>query len=151
MFLAVADHACIYLDAGCEYACARIDGFDSRSLRRIEGIHWTQHVTNDELRRRTQQPPASSLIAMRRVRWFGHLLRLPAEHPTRALLDFNPAAHGWRRPRGAPRTRWIDVVSHDLRQCGLTLGEAQQLALDRSRWRQLVSRVGSTRNQVHED
>ena len=130
---------------------SRIDGFDTRSLRRIEGIHWTQHVTNAEVRRRTSQPPASSIIGTRRMRWFGHMLRLPPEHPTKALLDFNPADHGWRRPRGAPRTRWLDVVSSDLRLIGTTLADARQLAPDRRRWRNLVSRVGSTRQEVHED
>ena len=46
---------------------ARIDGCDSKALRRIEGIHWSQHVTNEEVRRRTRQPPASVLVAQRRV------------------------------------------------------------------------------------
>ena len=27
----------------------RLNGFDSRALRRIEGIHWTDRVTNQEL------------------------------------------------------------------------------------------------------
>ena len=130
---------------------ARIDGFDSRSLRRIEGIHWSQHVTNERLREMTQQPPASNLIAMRRMRWFGHLLRLPPTHPTKALLDFNPAEHGWRRPRGAPRTRWLDVVAADLHLCGTTLQDARQMAQDRRGWRNLVSRVGSTRLAAYED
>ena len=39
----------------------RIDGFDSRSLRSIEGIKWYEHVPNIELRKRTEQPPVSSL------------------------------------------------------------------------------------------
>ena len=39
---------------------ARLDGFDSRSLRRIENIHWSQHIPNQEVRERTNQPPAST-------------------------------------------------------------------------------------------
>ncbi|XP_035692646.1 galactose-specific lectin nattectin-like [Branchiostoma floridae] len=45
----------------------------------------------------TGQPPASSLAAMRRFRWYGHVLRLPPDHPNRALLDFNPKLAGWRQ------------------------------------------------------
>ena len=123
---------------------ARINGFDSRSLRRIEGIHWTDLVTNQEVRRRTRQPPASSLIAERRVRWFGHVMRLHEDHPTRQILQFQPAAAGWRRPRGAPRTRWLDVVARDLDMCGVTLQQAQHLVQDRTAWRRLVALVGST-------
>ena len=98
---------------------SRLDGFDSRALRRIEGIHWTDHVTNEELRARTRQPLASTLAAQKRVRWLGHVLRLPMNHPTRAMLEFDPRHAGWTRPRGAPRTRWLDMVANDLRRCGI--------------------------------
>ena len=84
---------------------ARVDGFDSRALRRIENIHWSQRVSNQELRDRTRQPPASILAAKRRLRWSGHVQRMPDDHPTKVIYDFKPAAAGWARPRGAPRTR----------------------------------------------
>ena len=129
---------------------ARIDGFDGRALRRIEGIFWPRIISNEDLRAITHQPPASRLAAMRRVRWYGHLLRLPDDHPTKALLDFDPAREGWLRPRGAPRTRWLDVVAQDLQLCDLTLAAARPLAQNRPAWRRLVARVGSTLPE-HED
>ena len=124
---------------------ARLDGFDSRALRRIEGIHWTDHITNEELRERTCQPYASVLAGQKRLRWYGHLRRLPPEHPARIAYDFDPVAAGWQRPRGAPRTRWRDVVSSDLRRLGLSLDDAEDLAQDRLQWRNLVFLFGSTR------
>ena len=130
---------------------ARLDGFDTRALRRIEGISWSQHVTNQTLRDLTQQPPASRLAAMRRVRWYGHTIRLPTDHPTSIILAFDPQLAGWKRPRGAPRTRWLDVVAQDLRACNVSLAQAQQLAHDRPTWRNLVATVGSTRHEVQED
>lgn len=62
---------------------ARLDGFDSGALSRIEGIIWSQQVTNHTLRGQTQQLPAFRLAAMRRVRWHGHIIRLPGKeyHP----------------------------------------------------------------------
>ncbi|CAH1242627.1 Hypp6909 [Branchiostoma lanceolatum] len=129
---------------------ARLDGFDSRALRRIAGIRWHEHVSNIELRELTKQPPASRLAAMRRIRWYGHVLRLPPEHPTRAMLDFDPKQAGWRRPRGAPRTRWMDVVGRDLRNLNIPLSQAPQMAENRGRWRGLVNLVGST-HYVQED
>ncbi|KAI8518139.1 hypothetical protein Bbelb_041560 [Branchiostoma belcheri] len=81
---------------------ARLDGFDSRCLRRILGVRWFDHLPGTELRQRTQQPSASRVAAMRRVRWYGHVLRLPPDHPTRAILNFSPQSAGWKRPRGAP-------------------------------------------------
>ncbi|KAI8518905.1 hypothetical protein Bbelb_021620 [Branchiostoma belcheri] len=117
---------------------ARLDGFDSRCLRRILGVRWFDHLPGTELRQRTQQPPASRVAAMRRVRWYGHVLRLPPDHPTQAILNFSPQSAGWKRPRGAPRTRWSDVLAKDLALVNITHEEAQGLAQDRSRWKEVV-------------
>ncbi|KAL1246814.1 hypothetical protein QQF64_034817 [Cirrhinus molitorella] len=123
---------------------ARIDGFDSRALRTIENIRWPQRVSNEALRARTRQPRASGLVAQRRTRWFGHVLRLPPDHPTKAIIQFDPRAADWRRPQGKPRTRWLDVVAGDLQQYGVALDDAEQLAQDRQCWKQLVHLVSST-------
>ncbi|CAJ1076503.1 Hypp80 [Xyrichtys novacula] len=127
---------------------ARIDGFDTRALRSIEGIKWPDRVSNITLRELTQQPSASQLAAQRRLRWYGHIRRLPPEHPTHDFLHFQPKAAGWKRPCGAPRTRWIDVVTGDLHQLGLSLAVAEPLALDRPQWRRLVKLIGSTHGAV---
>ena len=80
-----------------------------------------------------------------RLRWLGHLLRSPPNHPALAIYTFNPRAAGWSRPHGDPRTRWSDVLRKDLKQLGTTLMEASNIALDRSRWRStIVARAVST-------
>ncbi|XP_042890430.1 uncharacterized protein LOC122265276 [Penaeus japonicus] len=111
---------------------ARFDGFDSRTLRTIEGIHWTQHVTNQEVRQPSQQTALSPRCSATHT-WYGYVQRLPQDNPTHAILNFNPRMAGWRRPRGAPRTRWLDVVARDLRDYGITLADAEQYAQDRPR------------------
>jgi len=45
------------------------------SLRRILRIHYSQHVTDAEVRRRTGCPPLSETIRFRRLRLFGHIAR----------------------------------------------------------------------------
>lgn len=122
----------------------KIDGFDSRALRTVENIRWSKLISNEQLRALTNQLRASCLAAQRRIGWFGHVLRLPPDHPTRAILKFDPRAAGWSRPRGKPRTRWLDVISADLQQQGVTLEEAERLANDRQRWQKLVNLVSST-------
>jgi len=100
------------------------------------------------------QPPASSLAAHNQVRWYGHVLRLPPHHPSRAILDFDPGLFSWKRPRGAPRTRWLDVVKHDLDQLGLDPAAIEPLVQVRDKWWALVNMDGSTHNAptgaVHE-
>jgi len=133
---------------------SRLDGFDSRALRSILGIHWRDLVSDKTVRALAGQPPASSLASRRRVRWYGHVLRLSPHHPSRAILDFDPGSFGWKRPWGAPRTRWFDVIKRDLDKLGLDPAAVEPLAQDRDKWRALVNMVGSTHNvptgAVHE-
>jgi len=101
-------------------------------------------VSNETVRALAGQPLAPSFAARRWVGWYGHVLRMPPHHPSRAILDFEPGLFGWKRPRGAPRTRWIDVVRRDLDQLGLVPAAIEPLAQDRDEWRALVNLVGST-------
>jgi len=43
----------------------RLDAFDQWCLRRIVRIPYTAHITKEEVRRRTGQPPVTSVIAKR--------------------------------------------------------------------------------------
>ena len=74
-----------------------------RCQRRLLRVFWQQHVSNQSIRERTRQPTASSLLRQRRLRWFGHLHRMPSSLPVRRVFDFNPTIHGWKRPRGRPK------------------------------------------------
>ena len=71
---------------------------------RISIRHMLMRVSNQSIRERTKQPTASSLLRQRRLRWFGHLHRMPSSLPVRRVFDFNPNIHGWKRPRGRPKT-----------------------------------------------
>ncbi|KAI8499138.1 hypothetical protein Bbelb_229020 [Branchiostoma belcheri] len=49
-----------------------------------------------------------------------------------------PSPLGRRDLGGGPRTRWTDVLAKDLALANITPEEAQGLAQDRSRWREVV-------------
>ena len=80
----------------------RLDVFDMRCQRRLLRVFWQQHISNHSIRERTKQPTEASLLRQRRLRWFGHLHRMPSSLPARRVYDFNPNIHGWKRPRGRP-------------------------------------------------
>ena len=46
-----------------------------------------------------------------------------------------------KRPLERPRLRWEDNIKMDLQEVGRGLGDWMELALDRDRWRALVSTV----------
>ena len=105
--------------------------FDMRCQRRLLRVLWQQHTSNHIIRERTKQPTASSILRQRRLRWFGHLHRMPSSLPARIVYDFNPNIHGWKRPRGRPKTTWADSIKPDLNYAGLDTTNAAQMVFDR--------------------
>ena len=98
--------------------CIRLSAFDMQAQRTITNTKWFEFKTNIEVRTLTIRQPIQRYIAKGRLRWLGHLLRSPSNHPALAIYTFNQRAAGWSRPRGAPRTRWSDVLGKDLKQLG---------------------------------
>ena len=105
---------------GCETWPVRMDDvhrlsvFDHRCLRSIAGVRWQRHISNDTVRRRIFRSdgfnrPLSSIISLHRLRWLGHVLRMPTQRlPRRAL--FARADVGWKRQRGGQRMTWARGV-----------------------------------------
>ena len=118
-----------------------IDVIQRRLIRRILNIRWPYTISNETLYERTQLKSWSETITERRMRWLGHLMRLPAETPARQALQecLRPA----KRPRGKPKTTWRSRVNQDLKKLrpDLQLGSEALTVLtsDRMKWKALVS------------
>jgi hypothetical protein len=117
----------------------KVDAIQTKHLRKIERSRWPDRVRNSEILRSFKLPPLSEQLESRSLRWYGHLLRLPAQTPARLIFDFDPAANGWRRPRGRPRTRWADVIRDRLASRNINPAEVTTLALNRPLWRRLTA------------
>lgn len=89
---------------------AMIHGFDSRAFTTIENVRWPHQMTNKALWDRMCQPAASHLTAQHSTHWFGHILHLHPDHPTKALHQFDPQAAGRRWPQGKPCVRWLVAI-----------------------------------------
>jgi hypothetical protein len=118
-----------------------IDVCQRNILRKILKIRWPQKIRNEDLYARTKQKPWSDTIRTRRIRWPGHLLRLPEDAPARQALDVylhHPAKH----PRGAKKTSWRDMVKKDLKTyTNITFDQCLDLAQDRKVWRTIVAKT----------
>jgi|GEM_PF-4699558 len=120
-----------------------IDAFQRNILRKVMNVRWPYIITNEELHYRTEQNQWSDIIKERRLRWLGHLMRLPTE--TSAKVTLNECCKTHKRPPGCPKTTWISRTNKDLQEIdpSFKIGEAkiEEIAQDRSTWRLL------TRNQ----
>jgi hypothetical protein len=64
----------------------KLDAFEMKLLRRMEGIRWDDFVRNDDIRDRLKQIPVSKRLRSGRLSMFGHLERMDAERiPARVL------------------------------------------------------------------
>jgi len=83
-------------------AARTFDALDQWGLRRILNINWTERITNNEVRSRTQQPLLSDAVRSRRLRFFGHICRAdPSQDHSRALqASTTGLPKNWRRRPG---------------------------------------------------
>ena len=117
--------------------------FEHKILRRILGPvrdaetgEWrVRH--NAELRELTRLPPITSFIRAQRMRWAGHVARMPDGELVKEVARGTPDG---RRPPGRPKMRWADNIRSDLALLGVQNPEDWWIiAQDRQQWRLLVT------------
>ena len=118
-----------------------IDVFQRTLLRRTFKIFWPDKVSNMELYVRAGMTEWSREVKKRRLKWLGHLLRLPEETPARQAL--HQSMLPVKRPRGKPKTTWVSLVRRELAEinidfCIKNMSHVVTLANDRAVWNSLV-------------
>ena len=118
----------------------RLSVIHLRCLRRILRIKRFYHVTNESVLNRARVKPVEVFIAAQRLRWFGHVSRMPDERLPRYLLGWKPG-HG-KRSRGRPRKTWLNCIKEDASSFtgidNISLEQAEQMASDRPAWRKMI-------------
>jgi len=89
-------------------ATKMIDVFYRRCLKRILGISWRNHITNDEVVACSGQTALHNIIATRRRRFIGHILRLPPTRLASLAIEWRP--EDGKRNIGRPKTTWQDTL-----------------------------------------
>ena len=122
-----------------------IDSYHRRILRNALDVKWPKKISTVDLYRETRATPRSVIIEKRRMRLYGHIMRLHEKTPVRQALD------EYDRPlkmhRGAQKFTWRKNVTNDLCKLNLDRSTAAETAQDRKGWRQLIKGVdGGCRN-----
>ena len=110
----------------------RIEAFEMWGLRRILGVHWSQHISNEEvLRRCNMRRMLFNTMKTRKLRYFGHLIR--SDSFQREMMEGYVEG---RRGVGRPRKKWTDDI---LQWTGRgSLGAVRREARDRYNWRRIL-------------
>ena len=102
-------------------------------------------MTNEELLLRAGVGDLQDIVATRRRRFIGHVLRFLTSRPASLVIDWTP--EGGCRRWGRPDRTWRDTFMEDMRAMGVsgsgTHDEIRSVASDRARWRQLVAQCPS--------
>ena len=120
----------------------RLETFHQYCLRRILRVRWFHRKRNEEVLERAAISTLADIVTTKRLRWFGHVSRMPEDRLPKYLLHWKPK-HG-KRSRGRPRKSLNDVYVEDaecrLERSGLTIDSMMELAANRKLWRNSTHR-----------
>jgi len=111
----------------------RLDVFHQQNLWKILGITWREKIKNEEVLQKTgERRDLQDIVAERRFRFAGHIIRLPQERPAHCAMDWTP----WgRRKKGRPKKTWRTTFKEDLQLRGISRCEVEAAAAERTRGR----------------
>ncbi|KAK2171169.1 hypothetical protein NP493_1096g01006 [Ridgeia piscesae] len=119
----------------------RIQAMEMRCFRKLLGITYRDHISNEEVRNRTWQAigPHEDLLTTvkrRKRKWYGHITRSTG-HAKTILLGTVQGRRRRRRRRSRQKKRWEDNIPE---WTGMMLGAAMRKAERREEWRKQVAR-----------
>ena len=111
---------------------SRIEVNEMRMLRWMCGVTRKDKIRNEHIRGTTKVAQASRKITERRLKWYGHVMRMEEDHVVKRVTT---KAIPGKRKRGRPKTRWKDVCKMDMQTVGLREGDAG----DRDYWKEMIN------------
>jgi hypothetical protein len=92
---------------------SKIQTMEMKFLRGILGKTRRDKVRNNDIREQLKVDDIKHDMGRNRLKWYGHVMRMADERIPKKMLEMKLRG---RRPRGRPRTRWMDQVKRDMKK-----------------------------------
>ena len=93
----------------------KLESFHCGCLRRILRVSYMEKATNEEIMSRSRMPQLSTMIMLKRIKWYGHIQRMEPGRLARSAFDWDPPdqyVHARRAPGGQRKT-WMSQIEGD--------------------------------------
>ncbi|MHB9337741.1 RNA-directed DNA polymerase, partial [Fusobacterium pseudoperiodonticum] len=109
---------------------SRVQAAEMGFLRSVAGLSLLDRVHSTAIREFLSSEPLLLRIERSQLRWYGDVIRMSDDRIARRVLLAEPMG---RRPRGRPRTRWLDYINNLVwSRLGIPPQHLQEVASDRS-------------------
>ncbi|XP_076066160.1 uncharacterized protein LOC143039799 [Oratosquilla oratoria] len=109
-------------------------------------IKWKDHITNNEVLSRANSQSMESTIMRHRLRWSGHIARMPETKLPRQILFSELPTGG--RPHGRPVQKYKDQLKATLRSTTIEPEIWEEVSSDCSIWRNTIRLERRVRDHV---
>lgn len=116
----------------------KIDQFQRRLIRtHVLQVRYPRIIKNTEVYKITNIKSWCDTIEKRRLRWYGHLIRLPVNSPARKAYEICKLPT--KRPKGRHTLTWMSMMKTQLQNINLTINKAEETAMDKIKWKQICN------------
>ena len=112
----------------------RLDVFQMKCLRKICKVSLKDRINNERILYWCNVAKVSNIVSHRRLRWLGHLARMPDERLQKRVLFRHMDGSGLRVKN---QKQWVDYVREDLQIAGLSYTWWKK-SQDRAGWRAVI-------------